>query len=86
MSQPLLYLINQNGKNELLKGVNTDSVRKILNEKYSSMQMLRSGIKAEKQLQELLKEYVGMIWITCENFCMFRGFSEPIISIFSIIP
>ena len=44
-------------KNELLKGVNTDSVRKILNEKYSSMQMLRSGIKAEKQLQELLKEY-----------------------------
>jgi len=44
-------------KNELLKGVNTDTVRKLLNEKYSSMQMLRSGVKGEKQLQELLKAY-----------------------------
>lgn len=44
-------------KKELLRGINTDSVRKLLTEKYSSMQMLRSGVKAEKQLQELLKEY-----------------------------
>lgn len=44
-------------KNELLRGLNNDSVRRLLNEKYASMQLLRSNVKAEKQLLELMKEY-----------------------------
>lgn len=45
------------GKNKLLSDINNDSVKALLNQKYASMQLLRSNIKPEKQLLELMKEY-----------------------------
>lgn len=45
------------GKNELLKGINLEAARKVFIGKYDSMQLLRSNLRPEKQLLELLKEY-----------------------------